>query len=173
MDQTKNKKLIIIRGNSGSGKTTVAKALRHILGHNIMLLSQDVVRRKILRVKDRADTLALPLMQELLEYGWKYCDIVIVEGILRYEWYKPLFEKALQLYGRNNILAYYYDLSFEETLLRHQMRPSKSDFGEKEMREWWKEKDYMDIITEQRLTQEKSVDYVTDLICKDIKDYSR
>ncbi len=48
-------KLVIIRGNSGSGKTTVAKALQHKLGHNIMVISQDVIRRDILRVKDGAD----------------------------------------------------------------------------------------------------------------------
>ena len=39
-------KIIIIRGNSGSGKTTVAKELCKRLGNsNVMLLSQDVVRR--------------------------------------------------------------------------------------------------------------------------------
>ena len=35
-------KLVIIRGNSGSGKTTVAKALQHRLGHHVLLLSQDI-----------------------------------------------------------------------------------------------------------------------------------
>ena len=41
-------KLVIIRGNSGSGKTTTAKMLQHRLGRNIMLLSQDVIRREML-----------------------------------------------------------------------------------------------------------------------------
>lgn len=62
-------KLVIIRGNSGSGKTTVAKALQHELGHNVMVISQDVVRREMLRVKDGAGTKALPLLSELLMYG--------------------------------------------------------------------------------------------------------
>lgn len=144
----KNKNLIVIRGNSRSGKTTVAKALRNRLGHNIMLLSQDVIRRDILRVKDGPDTLALPLMQELLVYAYQHCKITIIEGILRYVWYKPLFETALQLYGRGNIFAYYYDLSFEETLLRHQTKSNRQDFGKEEMRSWWKDKDYLGIIPE-------------------------
>ena len=38
-------KLIILRGNSGSGKTTIAKELQKSLGRNTMLISQDVVRR--------------------------------------------------------------------------------------------------------------------------------
>ena len=61
-------KLVIIRGNSGSGKTTISRELQHKLGHNIMVISQDVVRRDILRVKDGADTQALPLLSELLIY---------------------------------------------------------------------------------------------------------
>ena len=34
-------KLIILRGNSGSGKTTVARALQRKFGRNTLLLSQD------------------------------------------------------------------------------------------------------------------------------------
>ena len=60
-------KLIILRGNSGSGKTTVAKALQKKLGYNTMLISQDEVRRNMLWVKDGIDTKALPLMAELLK----------------------------------------------------------------------------------------------------------
>ena len=41
------KQLIILRGNSGSGKTTTAKALRKHLA-NSLLISQDVVRRDML-----------------------------------------------------------------------------------------------------------------------------
>lgn len=59
-------KLIILRGNSGSGKTTVAKELQKKFGYNTMLISQDEIRRNILWVKDGIDTKALPLMIELL-----------------------------------------------------------------------------------------------------------
>ena len=45
-------KLIIIRGNSGSGKTTLAKEIHQRLPRNTLLISQDTVRRDILRVKD-------------------------------------------------------------------------------------------------------------------------
>ena len=59
-------KLIVLRGNSGSGKTTIAKELQKSLGRNTMLISQDVIRRDMLRVKDGENTEALPLMKELL-----------------------------------------------------------------------------------------------------------
>lgn len=44
--------LIILRGNSGSGKTSVAKKLQEKLGPKTMLISQDVVRREMLHTKD-------------------------------------------------------------------------------------------------------------------------
>ena len=74
--------IISILGPSGSGKTTVAKVLQHELGHNVMVVSQDVVRREMLRVKDGAGTKALPLLSELLMYGKNNCETVILEGIL-------------------------------------------------------------------------------------------
>lgn len=67
-------KLIILRGNSGSGKTTVAKELQKKFGYNTMLISQDEIRRNILWVKDCIDTKALPLMIELLKYGYEHSD---------------------------------------------------------------------------------------------------
>lgn len=35
-------KIIILRGNSGSGKTTVANALQKKLGRGTLIISQDV-----------------------------------------------------------------------------------------------------------------------------------
>lgn len=69
-----------------------------------MLISQDEIRRNILRVKDGIDTKALPLMIELLKYGYEHSDIVILEGIMYEEWYNPLFKVAtnymVQMYIR-------------------------------------------------------------------------
>ena len=47
--------IIIIRGNSGSGKTTVANKLCDKLGEDCMLLSQDVIRRGIFKSPERKD----------------------------------------------------------------------------------------------------------------------
>lgn len=114
-------KLIILRGNSGSGKTTVAKELQKKFGYNTMLISQDEIRRNILWVKDGIDTKALPLMIELLKYGYEHSDIVILEGIMYEEWYNPLFKVANELYG-SNVYSYYFDIPFEETIRRHQTK---------------------------------------------------
>lgn len=164
-------KLIILRGNSGSGKTTIAKELQKSFGRNTMLISQDVVRRDILRVKDGENTEALPLMKELLTYGRNHCEIVILEGIMYADWYKPLFELAVQLYG-TDIFAYYFDLPFEETLKRHQTKPNCNEFGEKAMRRWWHDKDFSDVLSERVITSEKGIQSIIDEIKSAVEFYN-
>lgn len=151
------KKIIILRGNSGSGKTTIAKELQKKFGRNTMLISQDAIRRDMLKVKDGEDTEAIPLMKELIAYGRKHSEVVILEGIMYANWYKPLFELAVELYEKN-IFAYYFDLTFEETLKRHQTKSSRNEFGEEAMRRWWREKDYSNVLNEVSITSEKDVE---------------
>ena len=160
-------KLVIIRGNSGSGKTSAAKALRHRLGHNVMLLSQDMVRRDILRVKDGADTKALPLLCELLVYGSRRCEAVILEGILYSAWYMPLFRLAKEEFG-NQIWGYYYDIPFDETLARHATRSSRNDFGAEDMMKWRHDRDFMGIIPEKVISKETSLTEAVDMMMADI-----
>ena len=158
-------KLIILRGNSGSGKTTVAKELQKKFGYNTMPISQDEIRRNILWVKDGIDTKALPLMIELLKYGYEHSDIVILEGIMYEEWYNLLFKVANELYG-SNVYAYYFDLSFEETVRRHNTR--NREFGEKDMRRWWREKDFSSVLREQSITCEMDTDSIVEKIYSDL-----
>ncbi|MEG2289423.1 MAG: kinase [Clostridium sp.] len=160
-------KLIILRGNSGSGKTTIGKALQKKLGHGTMLISQDVVRREILFVKDGPDTESRQLLKELVLYGKKHCSIVILEGILNSKWYRELFEN-LHYEFDNQIFAYYFDIPFEETLNRHKQKPNTHEFGEKEMRKWWNEKDLLGIIPEAFIHKELGVDEIVDMIYQDI-----
>ena len=160
-------KLIILRGNSGSGKTTIAKELQKHFGRNTMLISQDVIRRDMLWVKDGESTEAIPLMKELLAYGIKHSNIVILEGIMYADWYKPLFELVIRLYG-TEVYAYYFDLPFEETLKRHQTKPNCNEFGEEAMRRWWREKDFSDVLRERIITSEKEIQDIVAEICRDV-----
>lgn len=160
-------KLIIIRGNSGSGKTTVANNLQKRLGRNTLVISQDVVRREMLWVNDGKDTLAIPLMISLLKYGREHCIYVILEGILKASWYKPLFETAVHEFG-SEIYAYYYDILFEETLRRHESKSKKLEFGEAEMRRWWNEKDYIGLFPEKNFNEDITSDCAVSMICNDL-----
>lgn len=54
--------LILLRGNSGSGKSSVAKELQRKIGRNTLVISQDIVRREMLWAHDGKDAAALPLL---------------------------------------------------------------------------------------------------------------
>lgn len=156
-------KLIILRGNSGSGKTSAAKALQRKFGHGTLLISQDMIRREMLWARDGIGTEALPLLIHLLEYGRTNCAVTILEGILSAEWYRELFQAAVREYGEN-IFAFYYDLPFDETLLRHGTKPNRDEFGEAEMRRWWKEKDYIGVIPERTIDKGMNLSDTVEMI---------
>lgn len=76
--------LIIIRGNSGSGKTTVAKQLRQQLGDglsdNTILIQQDVLRRDMLRERDILEKQStIELIELVVDFGRKQGRAVILE----------------------------------------------------------------------------------------------
>ncbi len=161
-------KLIILRGNSGSGKTTAAKLLQERFGPNTMRISHDMVRMEILHTRGREGVeKSEPLMIHLLQYGKRHSEVTILEGILPAEDYRLLFETAVKEYGQN-IFAYYYDISFEETLRRHSTKPNRNDFGEDDMRRWWIEKDFLTCISETVLKQELKLEDAVELIYRDV-----
>ncbi len=159
------KKLILLRGNSGSGKTALSKLLQEKFGPNTMRISHDMVRMEILHTRGKEGVeKSEPLMIELLKYGSLHSEITILEGILPAEAYKGLFRAAVELYGKSNIFAYYYDLPFEETLRRHETKPNRNEFGEAEMRRWWVGRDLLPDLTETILTQELSLEEAAEQI---------
>lgn len=113
--------------------------------------------------KDGVDTKALPLMIELMKYGYEHCDVVILEGIMYDEWYSPLFKTANELYGMD-IYAYYFDIPFEETVRRHNTRDKKQEFGEEDMRRWWREKDFSSVFNEKIITSDIDADSIVEMI---------
>ena len=160
-------KLIVLRGNSGSGKTTAAKMLQRKFGPNTMLVSHDMIRMQMLHVWGREGIeRSLPLMIELVRYGAQHSAVTILEGILDSQEYQALFEACREAFG-HEIHAYYYDLPFEETLRRHATKPNRMDFGEADMRRWWREKDYLTIIPETIFTQEISLEDAVERIVQD------
>lgn len=84
-------------------------------------------------------------MKEPLIYGSRHNSIVILEGIMYSDWYKPLFELAVQLYG-TGIYAYYFD--------------NCHSFGEKEMRRWWREKDFSGVLDEVSVTDGEDMESI-------------
>ncbi|NLO09561.1 MAG: kinase [Clostridiales bacterium] len=160
-------KIIILRGNSGSGKTTISKSLQKELGHGTLLISQDVVRREMLYVKDGEGTETVDLLLELIMYGKENCSHIILEGILYSDWYRRVFETIKDEFD-NEIYAYYFDIPFGETLIRHNTRPNCNEFGEADMKRWWREKDFIGIISEHVINKDIAENDIIDMIIQHI-----
>jgi predicted kinase len=128
-------KLVILRGNSGSGKSTVAERIRDQAHNKTALISQDYLRRIVLKEKETAGHDNIDLIEQTAIFALARGYNVILEGIL----YSPRYGTML---GRlvaqcPNHFIYYFDVPFEETLRRHATKPNAHEFGEKEMREWY------------------------------------
>lgn len=159
-------KLIIIRGNSGSGKSTIASSIRCELGDKVMFLQQDVLRRDILKVNDKVGNPVVGLIKRLAVYGKETGYDVVLEGILSKNKYGDMLCSLTEEFDA--VYVYYLDIPFEETLRRHNMRHKNSDFGEDEMREWWKEKDYLGVENERILGENLSEDELVEVILSDV-----
>lgn len=161
-------KLIIIRGNSGSGKSTTAKNLQNDLGRGTLLVSQDIVRREMLKVHDRDGNLSIDLIRQIAEYGKGKCEYVIVEGILYKHRYGEMLKHLIQFFNQK-AYTYYFDLSFEETVKRHNSSSKKMEFGEDALRDWWTPNDYLGVDGEKILTNDMSQRDVLQLILNQLQ----
>ncbi|RKF52668.1 hypothetical protein BCY92_06495 [Bacillus wiedmannii] len=139
--------LIILRGNSASGKTTIAKQLQEHFGQGTLLVSQDVVRRDMLRVHDTMGNLSHDLLFEITKYGKGKCEFVILEGILNSRRYGDML-KELVHYFEGSAYTYYFDLSLEETIRRHNTREKRLEFGEDALRKWYNPHDTIKVCRE-------------------------
>lgn len=75
--------LVIIRGNSGSGKTSLAKKLQEYYGQKTLLISQDIVRRDMLKEKVKPSNLSISLTETIARYGYERDLLVIVEVFMK------------------------------------------------------------------------------------------
>jgi len=133
--------LIIIRGNSGSGKTVLAQRLQSYFGTDkCLLLQQDVLRRNILHTNDHVGNPAIDLIADLAKFGQKYYPITILEGILRKDVYGEMLIDLYKTFSPN-ILTYYLDIPFETTLQNNNRK--ETPFSTEQLRNWWREKDYL------------------------------
>ncbi|MBF0813132.1 AAA family ATPase [Staphylococcus sp. KG4-3] len=158
--------LIIIRGNSGSGKSTIAKRIQQYLGEGVMVIGQDEVRRQMLNVRDRPGNLAINLIEEIINYGINHCDYVILEGILNKYKYGTMLNRFFEK-SNINVHVYYFNLSFQETVRRHYTK-QQTDFDETAMSKWFVSKDTLNIQGETYITESMTEDYIINMILKDI-----
>lgn len=158
-------KLIVIRGNSGSGKSSVAREVRRRYGRGCALVEQDYLRRVLLREHDSTATagLAPKLIATTARLALDGGYHVVLEGILHSDRYGPaLRELVAEHVGDTHV--YYLDVAFAETLRRHATRPQAADFTPAQMRDWYSPSDVLAIpgehVIPEASTFDETVDYV-------------
>lgn len=160
-------KLIIIRGNSGSGKSTVAKKLREASSHNIAIVEQDYLRRFILKEKETEGIHNIGLIKQTIEYALQHGYDVVLEGILYFSRYGKMLNELTAKWPNN--FVYYFDASLEETLSRHTTKPNAHEFGEKEMREWYRHKDLTGFENEVVISEASSLSATVNQILRETR----
>jgi predicted kinase len=161
----KLKTLIILRGNSGSGKSTIAKAI-HLNFHDkkIALVEQDYFRRKILREKGSQNGSHTKLIENNVKFLLREGYDVILEGIFNFKLYKKMLS-SLARYNKKTFF-FYFDISLEETLRRSKNKSDYKDFGPEKVKAWYVEKDLTKFKNEFTISEKLSEKQILKFICE-------
>ncbi|MFI8192451.1 kinase [Streptomyces sp. NPDC085946] len=142
MTGTRDTRLVVLRGNSASGKSSVAAGLRERFGRGLAVVGQDNLRRVVLRERDRPGAANIGLIDTVARYALDAGYHVVVEGILHADHYGEMLAR-LRAEHRGPTHAYYLDVPFAETLARHATKPQALEFGEAELRDWYRPLDLL------------------------------
>lgn len=162
-------RLVILRGDSGSGKSTAGAALRERLGGSVALIAQDHIRREMLRRDDSrqrhedAAVLVVALARQALDLGYD----VVLDGIFAPHDYGERF-RALARDHRGTTLVYQFDVGIEETVRRHSGRPLAASVTEDQVRGWYQGWQPLPGIDEHRVGPEVAVDDLVATILSDL-----
>ncbi|MFF7649955.1 kinase [Streptomyces sp. NPDC007983] len=159
-------RLILLRGNSASGKSSIAAGLRARHGRGLALVGQDALRRDVLRERDVAGGANIGLIDTVARYALDHGYHVVVEGILYAAHYGPMLD-ALREDHRGRTHAYYLDVPFAETVRRHATKPQAAEYGEAELRGWYRPLDLLPGGAESVIPAASGLDETVDRILRD------
>lgn len=145
---TAETRLIILRGNSASGKSSIARKIRELLpDQKVAIVSQDVIRREILKEHPEPGAPNIGLIDIVTRYALDHGYHVVLEGIFHAPTHNELLRRlAGEHMGHTR--AYYLDVPLEETLQRHLTKPVANEYGEAELRRWFHPDDRLEFPVE-------------------------
>jgi len=159
-------RLILLRGNSASGKSSVAAELRARYGRGLALVGQDNLRRDVLRERDVPDGANIGLIDTVARYALDHGYHVVVEGILYAAHYGAMLD-ALRDDHRGRTHAYYLDVPFAETVRRHATKPQAAEYGEAELRGWYRPLDLLPGGTETVIPARSGLDETVERVLRE------
>lgn len=164
---TERPKLIILRGNSGSGKSSIARELRLKMGYGTALVEQDYIRRILLREREKPNLPNIELIDLNVRFALGHGYNVVLEGIFNNKNYGEMLRR-LVAENPDNTYVYYFDISLEETLRRHETKPNSHEFGEELIRELFTPKDFLGIENERTISESATFSETLERIYRDI-----
>ncbi|MBO1756808.1 AAA family ATPase [Allobranchiibius sp. CTAmp26] len=136
--------LIVLRGNSGAGKTTLAQQLQLAMGRGTANIGQDHLRRVILREHDVPGGDNIQLIATTVRYCLQLGYHVIVEGIFFSGHYGDMLRGLIDTHtGPAHV--FYLDVPLAETLRRHEGRPMRVEVGPDKLRNWYIDHDLLGV----------------------------
>ncbi|XVU28975.1 AAA family ATPase [Actinoplanes sp. CA-054009] len=137
--------LVVIRGNSGSGKTSVASEVRRRYGRGCALVEQDYLRRVLLREhgSDGTPTVAPDFIATVVKAALGHGYHVVLEGILHSRQYGGVLRELVE--AQPGASVYWMDVSFEETVRRHGQRTEPIPVTAEQMRGWYAPMDLLGV----------------------------
>jgi hypothetical protein len=146
---------MVIRGNSASGKSTVAAAIREEYGRGLAIVSQDNLRRIVLREHDRPQAANIELIGLTCRYALGHSFHTVLEGILYSAHYSEMLAGLRDEHGDRSSW-WFLDVPFEETFARHASKPQAAEHGRAELEQWWHGRDLLPGEFEQIITPERT-----------------
>ncbi|WP_033194814.1 AAA family ATPase [Brachybacterium squillarum] len=163
--------LVILRGNSGSGKSTVARRVQRSLPRGeVAVIGQDVVRRDMLWELDEPGPQTPGLLRAMARHCLDLGRHTILEGILDAERYgETLRGLCAEHEARGGWrLVVYLDVGLPETLRRHASKPLAAEVGEDEVASWYRERDLLGTPGELVLGEEHSEDALVERLLAEL-----
>lgn len=147
--------LVVLRGNSGSGKSSLAAALR-LRDPPMALVGQDQLWRIVLMGRDRRElTDAVDLIALTVRFCLDRGRDVMLEGIFNAATYGAMLRQLIADH-RGRSFVYYLEVPFVETVARHATRPQRDRFTVEQMREWYLPADVLGVPGETVIAAESS-----------------
>lgn len=160
-------RLVVLRGNSGSGKTTTAREIRRRLGRGVAWIGQDYLRRTMLREHDRADAPNIGLIDLSARYALDQGYHVILEGGFYSPHYGAMLRRLIADHaGLTGV--YYFQLALDETLRRHATRPLANTVTPEQLRSWYHARDLLGVPDEQVIDAYSSLDQTVERIIREL-----
>jgi predicted kinase len=149
-------RLIVVRGNSGSGKSSVAQQLRKVHGRGLAWVEQDYVRRTMLNELEPPEAANLAMIEQITRTALRQGFHTVLDGIFHSVVYGELLARLAR---EHDGPAYFYhlDVPLDETIRRHATRDKAQLFPADHLRDWYRDRDLL------REPEETVIDHTSSL----------